>query len=93
MACARCDFYVPKSSSKAQLLEARGNLQHMLAQIPLTDDERAAVEDGSAAVQRLLERLADTPTPGGRTPREIAQAPAFIPLTSLSISPTAKEQL
>src|SRR5205823_13515509 len=40
-----------------------------------------------------LDLLADTPTPGGRTPREIAQAPAFIPLTSLSMSPTAKQQL
>jgi integrase len=28
MACARCDFYVPKDSSKAQLLEAKSNLQH-----------------------------------------------------------------
>jgi hypothetical protein len=92
MACARCDFYVPKGSSKAQLLEARGNLQRMLAQIPLTDDERAAVEDGSAAVERLLERLADTPTPAGPTPREIDQAPAFIPLSSLNVSASAKEQ-
>jgi len=31
MACARCDFYVPKGSTKAQLLEAKGNLQRMLA--------------------------------------------------------------
>jgi hypothetical protein len=31
MACARCDFYTPKDSSKAQLLEASGNLQRMLA--------------------------------------------------------------
>lgn len=58
----------------------------MLAQIPLTDDERAAVEDGSAAVDRLLERLADTPTPAGRTPRELAQSQAFIPLGSLHLS-------
>jgi integrase len=92
MACARCDFYVPKGSSKAQLMEARGNLQRMLAQIPLTDDERAAVEDGSAAVERLLERLADTPTPAGQTPREIGQATAFIPLTSLAVSANRKEQ-
>jgi hypothetical protein len=48
MACARCDFYVPKDSTRAQLLEARGNLQRMLAQIPLTDDEQAAVEDGAS---------------------------------------------
>jgi hypothetical protein len=39
MACARCDFYTPKNSSKAQLLEAEENLQHMLASIPSTEDE------------------------------------------------------
>ena len=60
MACARCDFYVPKDSSKAQLLEAKSNLQRMLVQIPLTDGERAAVEEGAAAVEQLLEHLADT---------------------------------
>ena len=52
MACARCDFYTPKESTKAQLLEAKDNLQRMLASIPLTDDERAAVDDGHAAVDR-----------------------------------------
>jgi len=41
------NFYTPKGSSKAQLLEAKENLQRMLAAVPLTDDERAAV-DGSA---------------------------------------------
>jgi hypothetical protein len=82
MACARCDFYVPKDSAKSQLLEARGNLQRMLAQIPLTDDERAAVEDGTAAVERLLEQLRDTPTPAGPSPRELAAN--FIPLTQLT---------
>ena len=50
MVCARCDFYTPKDSTKAQLLEASGNLQRMLASIPLTDDERAAVDDGHTAV-------------------------------------------
>ncbi len=83
MACARCDFYLPKDSSKAQLLEARGNLQRMLAQIPLTDDERAAVEDGAAAVDQLIERLHDVPTPAGPTPRELCN-PNFIPLVELA---------
>jgi hypothetical protein len=69
MACARCDFYLPKKSTRAQLLEARGNLQRMLARIPLTDDERAAVEDGTAAV----ERLADVPTPASPMPRQLDQ--------------------
>ena len=71
MACARCDFYTPKDSSKAQLLEAKDNLQRMLATIPLTDDERAAVDDGHAALDALLDRLADVPTPAGPTPRQI----------------------
>jgi integrase len=62
MACARCDFCTPKDSSKAQLLEARANLQKMRVMIPLTDDEQAAVDDGDAALSRLLDRLADTPT-------------------------------
>jgi integrase len=71
MACARCDFYAPKDSSKAQLLEARANLQKMRVMIPLTDDEQAAVDDGDAALSRLLDRLADTPTPAGPTPRQL----------------------
>jgi hypothetical protein len=75
MACARCDFYTPKNSSKAGLLEASGNLQRMLAAIPLTDEERAAVDDGHTAVTALLDRLADVPTPAGPTPRQIG-APA-----------------
>lgn len=53
MACARCDFYTPKASSKGQLLEAKDNLQKTLASIPLTDDERAAVDDGSLGVVSL----------------------------------------
>ncbi|HVH30588.1 MAG TPA: hypothetical protein VNA31_02830 [bacterium] len=72
MACARCDFYVPKSSTRSQLLEARTNLQRMLVEIPLLDEERAAMEEGQSAVDRLLERLADVPTPAGPTPRQIA---------------------
>ena len=75
MACARCDFYTPKGSSQAQLLEASDNLQRMLASIPLTDDERAAVEDGQTAIDALLARLTDIPTPAGATPRQIGSRP------------------
>lgn len=82
MACARCDFYTPKDSSQSQLLEASANLQRMLATIPLTDEERAAVEDGQSAVTTLLDRLVDVPTPAGPTPREIG-SPAS--LTTLPI--------
>ena len=71
MACARCDFYTPKASSKAQLLEAKENLQRMLASVPLTDDEQAAVDEGQAALDHLLERLIGVATPDGATPRQI----------------------
>ena len=71
MACAKCDFYTPKDSSRALLLEAKDNLQRMLAAVPLTDDERAAVDDGHAALDQLLHRLTDVPTPAGPTPRQL----------------------
>lgn len=80
MACARCDFYVPKDSTKAQLMEAKGNLTRMLAEIQLTDDERVAVTDGASAVEHLLDRLADVPTPAGPTPRQMA---TFVPIGDL----------
>ena len=75
MACTRCDFYVPKGFTKAQLIDAKNNLQRMVATIPLTDDEKAAVEDGAVAVDHLLSRLADVPTPAGPTPRQMGVTP------------------
>ncbi len=91
MACARCDFYIPKNSSKGQLLEAKENLQKMLANIPLTDDERAAVDDGQAALDQLLERLTDVPTPAGPTPRQLG-VPAtatLLPIVEVRSGPAA----
>jgi integrase len=73
MACARCDFYLPKPSSEAQLLEAKDGLQRMLVEIPLSDEERAAVEGDQTAVERLLAGLAGTPTPSGGSPFSIIQ--------------------
>jgi len=81
MACAKCDFYTPKDSTKAQLLEAKDNLQRMLVTIPLTDDERDAVDDGQAALDRLLDRLSDVATPAGPTPRQLTAQPGrLLPL-------------
>jgi integrase len=64
MACARCNFYIPKDSSQAQLLTSKAGMIHMLQEIPLTDEERAAVEGDKIAVEKLLTRLQGTPTPG-----------------------------
>lgn len=63
MACAKCSFYVPKESSKAQTIEAKSSLMRMLQEIPLTDTERAAVEDGIEAMDKLIKKLRKVPTP------------------------------
>jgi hypothetical protein len=73
MAGARCDFYMPTGSTTRQLLEAKDNLPRMLTAMPLTEEERGAVEEGAEAVDRLLARLADVPTPTGQTPRQLTQ--------------------
>ena len=54
MACAKCSFYRAKGSSQAQLLEGKANLLHMLQEIPLNEEERAAVEDGIMAMEQSL---------------------------------------
>src|SRR5262245_51267580 len=71
LACARCAFYIPKQSSQAQLLESKGNLLRLKQEISLTEDEIAAVDEGLDLMNKLLDKLADTPTPAGPTPREI----------------------
>jgi integrase len=63
MACARCNFYVPQKSAQADLLRSKAGMVRMLQEIPLTDDERAAVDGDVAAVDRLLARLKSAPTP------------------------------
>src|SRR5258708_2849006 len=72
MACAKCAFYVPKESTRAQAVEAKVSLVRMLQEIPLLDEERAAVEDGVAAMTKLTNGLRDVATPDGRPPAEIA---------------------
>ena len=49
--------------AKAQLLKAKDNLHKMLAAIPLTDDERAAVDNGHSAMDAHLARLTDARRP------------------------------
>lgn len=72
MACPKCDFYGPKESGRSQLLEAKSNLLHLLQEIPLTEDERAAVDGDVAALDRLAARLTRQPTPSGQTPKELS---------------------
>ncbi|MGP9017669.1 tyrosine-type recombinase/integrase [Streptomyces sp. BR1] len=84
MACARCPFYVPKESTKGQLLAVKDGINKMLEQVDLTDDEREALVGDREAVAALAQRLADIPTPAGPTPKELGTESAFIPLTQLT---------
>ena len=63
MACARCDFYIPKTSTKTQLVEAKKNLLRMMQTITLTDEERTAIDDDITSYDLLLKQLAQVPTP------------------------------
>jgi hypothetical protein len=79
MACARCDFYVPKASDCGRWLETRDGLLKMLQEIPLSDEERAAVDGDVQALNHLLELLKDVPTPD--TGQKSKQP--FIPVSSV----------
>jgi integrase len=71
MACAKCSFYLPKESTAAALLEGKSNLLRMRQEIPLSDAELAALDDGVAALESLLSRLANVATPAGQTPVQL----------------------
>lgn len=64
----------------------------MLVSIPLTEEERAAVDDDQSALDRLLERLAEVATPAGPTPNELRAEPGRpLPLTVRSPDPTDRK--
>ena len=71
MACAKCSFYLPKESSKGDLLEGKENLLRLRQRIPLLEAEVAAIDDGVKCFDALLEGLKGVPTPSGQTPSEI----------------------
>ncbi|AUY47834.1 integrase [Streptomyces sp. CB01881] len=87
LACARCPFYLPKDSTRGQLLNVKDGIQQMLEQLDLTADEREALEGDREAVEALLDRLTDVPTPAGPTPAQLGTQKAFIPLTALTGGP------
>jgi hypothetical protein len=60
----------------------------MLANMPLTDEEQAGVDDGHAALDQLLARLVDIATPAGSTPRQIGIQPTatLLPIVAVNQS-------
>ncbi|MEP4548463.1 MAG: tyrosine-type recombinase/integrase [Saccharospirillum sp.] len=78
MACAGCDFNLPKASARAQALESRTSIKRYLEAVPLTADEREIVEGDLAKLDGLIRKLDSVPTLDGRTPSEIDAEKAII---------------
>ena len=68
MACARCSFYEPATAMRERLERQSGRYLQLLQELRLAADEQAAVSGDREAVQRLLQRLQDEPTPGTPKP-------------------------
>ena len=56
------------ASGEKPRLEGESNLLRMRQEIPLSDPELAALDEGVSALDSLLSRLANVPTPAGQTP-------------------------
>ena len=69
-------------------MEGKSNLLRLRQEVPLSEEELAAVGDGFEAMSRLLERLADKPTPEGPTRRQILAAGIDLPLLRLPGPPS-----
>lgn len=71
MACAGCDFNLPKASARAQALESKEFIGQYLEAVPLTADEKAIVEGDLEKLDGLVRKLDDIPALDGKTPNEI----------------------
>ncbi|MFO7073839.1 integrase, partial [Pseudomonas aeruginosa] len=71
MACAGCDFNLPKDSAMAQALESKSSIRRYLEAVPLTPDERAIAEGDLEKLESLIRKLDNVPTLDGRKPSEI----------------------
>jgi hypothetical protein len=73
---------MPKDSTAALLLEGKEHLLRLLQEIPLAEAEKAAVEEGVVAYEKLLVKLADVPTPAGPA-RKISSG--LVQITTLQV--------
>ncbi len=73
MACVRCDYCV--HGDQAVLVRSKEGIHRMREDIPLTEDEKKALDGDEEALDALIERNADVPTPAGPTPRELGAIP------------------
>ena len=71
MACARCSYYTPKDSHKAELLEASKENERLSIDLALRGEEADALKGDNEAIRKLVSGLRDIPANDGRTPRQI----------------------
>jgi hypothetical protein len=71
MACAGCDFNIPKDSAKGEALAAKAFLHRYLEEVPLTPDEQQIVKGDLQKLEVMLNKLKNVPTLDGRTPQQI----------------------
>jgi integrase len=72
MACAGCDFNLPKESARGHALESKASIRRYLEEVPLSADERGIVEGDLVKIEGLIEKLTHVPCLDGRTPAEIS---------------------
>ncbi len=71
MACAGCDFNIPKDSAKGEALAAKAFLHRYLEEVPLTPDEQQIIKGDLQKLDIMLDKLKNIPTLDGRTPLQI----------------------
>ncbi|MBU3893210.1 integrase [Serratia rubidaea] len=67
MACIGCDFSLPKSSARAQVLESKASVRHYLEEVPLTPDERTVVEGDAEKLDAFIKKMENQPIPSSET--------------------------
>jgi hypothetical protein len=73
MACAGCDFNLPKESARGQALESKASIRRYLEEVPLSADERGIVEGDLVKIDGLIKKLTYVPCLDWRTPAEISE--------------------
>ena len=74
MACAGCDFNVPKTSARAHALESQASIRRYLEEVPLSADERLIVQGDAERIAAFINKLSSVATPDGRNPIQIRQS-------------------
>jgi hypothetical protein len=77
MACLKCPMYVPRTTGK--LIEARQGVLHLLAEVPLSDEEKAVAEGDVSALNRHIQKRSNVPAPEVPDNRYV-----FSPLTEVT---------